>query len=151
VHRTALAGQVHVNTGMRLRELHTSFLSNNTIYIYKSKGGDERTIPISPEIAEIYTHCKQGKYIDGTLSKKFKKVLVDTGLYYLPSGDKRTFHCLRHTFAVKTYYDTKDIYRVSKLLGHIKVTTTQIYAEFDNVQLGSDFGPVDDVPNGATI
>ncbi|HCK99062.1 MAG TPA: hypothetical protein DHW42_03020 [Candidatus Marinimicrobia bacterium] len=81
----------------------------------------------------------------------FKEILVNAGLYHLPSGDKRSFHCLRHTFAVKTYYETKDIYRVSKLLGHSKVTTTQIYAEFDNAQLERDFGPVKNAPDGATV
>jgi len=143
--------KLHVNTGIRLRELHTSFLDKNVIHIYTSKGGTERTIPINPEIANIYTLCKQGKHVDGTLSKMFKEVLVKAGLYRLPSGDKRTFHCLRHTFAVKTYYETKDIYRVSKLLGHAKVTTTQIYANFDNVQLESDFGPMEEDPDGETV
>ncbi|MBN2601358.1 MAG: tyrosine-type recombinase/integrase [Candidatus Marinimicrobia bacterium] len=143
--------KLHDATGMRLREIHTSFLGKNVITVYTSKGGTERTIPITPDIAYLYEACKKGKHRDSTISKMFKKVLVDTNLYHLPSGDKRTFHCLRHTFAVKTYYETKDIYRVSKLLGHSKVTTTQIYAEFDNIQLESDFEPEKKTSDGATF
>ena len=40
-----------------------------------------------------------------------------------------TFHSSRHTFAVNILAKGGDIYTLSKLLGHKKVSTTQIYAE----------------------
>ncbi|MCG2716472.1 MAG: site-specific integrase, partial [Candidatus Marinimicrobia bacterium] len=131
--------KLHLNTGMRLRELYTSYFDNGFIHIYKSKGGQERQIPVDAETAYYYEFSKKQKLTDNHISRLFKDILEDLNLYRLPDGGKRSFHCLRHTFAVKTYYETRDIYYVCKLLGHHSVVMTEIYARFSMDKLQLDF------------
>ena len=52
---------------------------------------------------------------------------------------KYHLHCLRHTFAVRRYLQTRDIYLVKQELGHSSVVTTEIYAKFSLRRLESDF------------
>ena len=52
---------------------------------------------------------------------------------------KYHLHCLRHTFAVRRYLQTRDIYRVKMELGHASVTTTEIYTKISLMLLESDF------------
>ena len=52
---------------------------------------------------------------------------------------KYHLHCLRHTFAVRRYLQTRDIYLVKQELGHQSVVTTEIYAKFSLRRLENDF------------
>ena len=52
---------------------------------------------------------------------------------------KYHLHCLRHTFAVRRYLQTRDIYLVKQELGHQSVVTTEIYAKFSLRRLEADF------------
>ena len=52
---------------------------------------------------------------------------------------KYHLHCLRHTFAVRRYLQTRDIYLVKQELGHSSVVTTEIYAKFSLRRSETDF------------
>ena len=71
----------------------------------------------------------------GNVSKTFLKAIREI------DGEKTKFHfhCLRHTFAVRRYLQTKDIYQVKQEMGHSSVTTTEIYAKFSLRRLEMDF------------
>ncbi len=44
-------------------------------------------------------------------------------------------HTLRHTFATRLYEKTKNLRLVQRALGHRRVTTTEIYAQFADADL----------------
>ena len=70
------------------------------------------------------------------ITKKFADACKEIGIY---ESKKTTLHCLRHTFAVKKYLETRDIYEVCKRLNHDSIKTTQIYSKFSWKRLEQDF------------
>ena len=71
----------------------------------------------------------------GNLSKTFLKAMREVD----GQDTKYHLHCLRHTFAVRRYLQTRDIYLVKQELGHQSVVTTEIYAKFSLRRLENDF------------
>ena len=71
----------------------------------------------------------------GNLSKTFLKAMREVD----GQDTKYHLHCLRHTFAVRRYLQTSDIYLVKQELGHTSVVTTEIYAKFSLRRLENDF------------
>ena len=49
-----------------------------------------------------------------------------------------TFHCFRHSFATLALTKGVPIESVSRMLGHTKITTTQIYAKITHEKIGHD-------------
>lgn len=95
----------------------------------QKKTKDAETLPISEE-----AYLLLGERGNGS-----EKVFLDLCRwhceYYLSgwitdAGIDRdiTFHCFRHSFAVNQLILGTDIYTVSKLLGHKRLETTEIYA-----------------------
>lgn len=132
-------------TGMRASELLSMtwsnidlhekilFIKNSQSFITKT--GKERSIPIIQKAYNII--YKQPSRFKGELlfikngvklsvdhvSKQFKKALRSTEL-----DENIHLHSLRHSFASNLMKEGANIFYVSKLLGHSKVSTTEIYS-----------------------
>ncbi|MBZ9731377.1 site-specific integrase [Salegentibacter sp. JZCK2] len=75
------------------------------------------------------------------INKYLKEIMQSVGI-----RKKITFHSARHTFATTvTLSNGVPIETVSKILGHSKLSTTQIYARVLENKLSSDIGKLDQI------
>jgi len=141
------AFQFYRDTGCRLSEPFVGTLTGTVLIIparysksrvEKQIELDVEHIPIVLEMQARFESWKKKvnkpvfKYFTDKYSKEFKWRCKVVGI-------DRRFHDLRHTFAVRRYMMTRDIYQVMKEMGHSKVTTTQVYSEFNMRRLETDF------------
>ena len=142
--KTAFA--FYYETGCRRSEPFLGELHGNWLLI----GGDETKQRIDKELSlntinlerltsmRTYFNESYGYKLDswiGNLSKTFLKAMREVD----GQNTKYHLHCLRHTFAVRRYLQTRDIYLVKQELGHSSVVTTEIYAKFSLRRLENDF------------
>ena len=71
---------------------------------------------------------------DDHISKMFKKSLRCIG-----ADERKHFHSLRHTFAVRSLIQGTSIYELKLLMGHSSVTTTEIYSNMNLKRVAQDF------------
>jgi len=137
-------------TGCRQSEPFYGILDGNwlTIPAEHTKARVEKELHLSDDLVEIWKDMKsrfdstkyQARNFIGRYGKEFAKACKAVGLDY-------HFHNLRHTFAVRRYLQTRDIYLVKKEMGHASVTTTEVYAEFSLRKLAEDFPSITDAQN----
>jgi|TARA_Y100000310_G_scaffold21023_1_gene20346 integrase len=131
-------------TGCRLSEPFNAVLQGNWLIIEaeSAKTHQTREVFLTPELLSIVNEMRNrfeqfnGKSRNDFIkrySKVFKKACR------IASVEGKKFHSLRHTFAVRRYLETRDIYQVAKELGHSSVTTTENYAQFSFRRLQQDF------------
>ena len=128
-----------LNTGLRQDEqLSLTWqrvsLSRKTILIQETKSGKPRSIPLNQTAISILeqrakTRCIKNDFVfisshgakinKQTLISAFKKALRESGI------SDFSWHGLRRTFATRLAHKGLDIYKISKLLGHENVSTTQ--------------------------
>lgn len=131
-------------TGCRLSEPFNAVLQGNWLVIEAetAKTHQTREVFLTPELLSIVNEMRDrferfnGKSRNDFI-KRYSKVFKKACKNALVEGKK--FHSLRHTFAVRRYLETRDIYQVAKELGHSSVTTTEIYAQFSFRRLQQDF------------
>jgi site-specific recombinase XerD len=132
-----------LNTGMRKGEIlslriHDIDFPRKTLLVTESKSGEKRSIPlnrIAMEILQrravqksisisgfIFSTSSHTQILPRNLNRAFYKAIAKAKI------EKFRFHDLRHTFATRLVQAGIDLYKVSKLLGHKDISTTQRYA-----------------------
>ncbi len=145
------------DTGCRASEPFIGELDGNWLLISgdKTKQRADKELRLNDECLRLCIRMQNhlDKY-NGTV-ESFTQNLSNTFLKAMREIDdddtKYHLHGLRHTFAVRRYLQTKDIYLVKQEMGHASVTTTEVYAQFSLRRLEMDFPTFVESPNMSEI
>ena len=131
-------------TGLRLREPFMATLSGRWLDIppeSKTKSArsielNDRLVQIFKEIVSWYKTGYGSTLVDcgEHLSKVFKQALREIG-----ADDRKHFHSLRHTFAVRRILMKTRVHDVKLMMGHASVTTTEQYTRMNLKRVAQDF------------
>ena len=133
-----------------VRELKANHLvkgmdGNDWLYTKRTKTDEPLKIPLLPKAKEIIKKYKDDPdiiaserllpiYTNHMINRTLKDIADTCGIL-----KRVTFHVARHTFATAiTLSNGVPIETVSKLLGHTKLSTTQIYARVVEKKVGED-------------
>lgn len=143
--------KLFLSTGMRLREL-TNIQIQDINLIDKRikitrKGGKEQYIPLNDDICKVLKiYIKQRPQIDINylfISRK-KKGISPSEIYHLIkkylylagiTNKKVAVHSLRHTVATTLLANGVNLLSIKKLLGHKRITSTEIYTHINDNDL----------------
>ena len=141
----AFTGLSHVDVvKLTHADIYTDDNGDRWIIDRRQKTGTQFRVKLLPVAAMLYDRYKdmhlsgdrvfplKGTY--NTLNMSLRHVARHAGLSFNP-----TIHCARHTFATTvTLTQGVPLETVSKMLGHKRITTTQIYAKITNDKIGQD-------------
>jgi integrase len=148
------------NTGLRLGQAINGHIKGDILRIKAENNKtrkdqvrliDANSVRVIYELQDRFESWKKrskvgtSKAFGDTISRRFKSICKSLGL-----GHHR-FHDLRHTFGVRRYLMTRDIYQVMKEMGHAKVSMTEKYADFEISELRHDFPTLLDLPKRSKI
>ncbi len=118
---------------------------NDWLYTKRTKTDEPLKIPLLPKAKEIIDKYKDDLdlFKKGRLLPMYSNPMINRTLKDIAKvcgiQKKITFHVARHTFATAiTLSNGVPIETVSKLLGHTKLSTTQIYARVVEKKVGED-------------
>lgn len=125
---------------------------NDWVYTRRAKTNETVKIPLLRQARDILNKYQKNSKIDksGFLFPVISNQKMNAYLKDIAASIKIrkniTFHSARHTFATTvTLANGVPLETVSKLLGHTKLATTQIYARVLEQKLGSDMEQLEDV------
>jgi integrase/recombinase XerD len=139
-----------INTGLRASELinlkmHDINFKTGQVMVRNGKGSKDRSLWVSDEVLALIQKWRE---ISPASSRVFttldgKKPINDRWLrqFMARLGKKAGIekplhpHILRHCFACKLLSQTKNLFLVSKALGHVSIATTQIYLHLVDEEL----------------
>jgi len=123
--------------GCELATLHWPMvdLDAGVIAIRISKMGKGRAVPIHPALLEVLIKWREMQQLDSSapvfsldqVAIKPGRVVKIAQRVRAGSGVQFTTHELRHTFATWALRKSKNLYAVSKSLGHSQLRQTEIY------------------------
>jgi integrase len=118
---------------------------NDWLFTKRTKTDEPLKIPLLPKAKEILDTYKDDASLieNGRLLPMYSNPMINRTLKDIAKAcgirKKITFHVARHTFATAiTLSNGVPIETVSKLLGHTKLSTTQIYARVVEKKVGED-------------
>jgi len=135
-------------------DIHTDGNGNRWIIDKRQKTGMQFRVKLLPVAEMLYERYKDMhlagdkvfplKGTHKTLNMSLRQVARHAGLLFNP-----TIHEARHTFATTvTLTQGVPLETVSKMLGHKRITTTQIYARITNDKIGQDMAALSEKLNG---
>jgi integrase len=122
-------------TGLSLGNLETltyKQIEDDTVKFFRTKTKTWQHVPLSHTALALIGETpnrEPGSRIFNTPSRRYSQTLVEK--WGKQAGIKKHvhMHLSRHTFATLSLTQGADLFTVSKLLGHKKIATTQIYGK----------------------
>lgn len=135
---TAKLVKVALATGCRREELMGAKLDqvgDDVFHIWKSKNQGQRSIPVTPETAQMLRELLSGEMPSKrSLRRHWDAAKAKMGL---AGDDEFVFHTCRHTCATRMVDADVDILVIKEWLGHKRIETTQRYAKVKPKKLHS--------------
>ncbi|ASO06403.1 site-specific integrase [Arenibacter algicola] len=132
-------------SGLKSDHLVKGMDGNDWLYTKRTKTDEPLKIPLLPKAKEIIDKYRDNDSLlkSGRLLPLYSNQMINRTLRDIATAcgirKKITFHVARHTFATAiTLSNGVPIETVSKLLGHTKLSTTQIYARVVEKKVGED-------------
>lgn len=151
-----------LDTGVRIDEALGILVNNvdldNLVFRVKGKGNKERVVPLSLDLRKLvfrWTQKSHHSYLFATRNgsrlsyrntyRDIKVLCAKAGVV----GEHVHPHAFRHCFAVTYIRKGGDIYRLSRILGHTSISTTQIYLRSMGIeQIGENHSSLSPLSRG---
>lgn len=102
-----------------------------SVYVRGLKGSNDREVPLPQKFFRVLERYSAECETETLFPISYRRLAQIWDLYR-PS--KKTFHALRHTFAMGLYSKTHDLRLTQVALGHRNIANTMVYADYQYSQ-----------------